>query len=821
MNSFLRDLRLAIRGLCARPGLAATAIVVLALGIGATSGIFTLIDTLLFAPLPGLRDPASLVQVGRTDDGEGFDTFSHPWFRTLRQRTSLLAEVAAHATFDVTVQGGDGAERVTLALASGSYFPALGTPFVAGRPLLPADDAATATPVAVLGEKLAATLFGSARAAVGESVEVGGQPLAVVGVAGGGFRGIDTFDRVQLWAPLSLQPVLLPLGVDLLESHGSVWLELFARLERGASLEAAEAEAQAVAATLAAAHPDAYGGKGVRLARGLGLGPQSRAEAARFGGILFAVVALVLLIACANVTSLLLVRGAERGREIGVRMALGGSRRRLVRQLLTEALLLAVLGGGVALLLSFWSSSVLRLVVAATPAGPAAAENLDLAPNGRMVLFALGLVVGATLLTGIAPALLSTRAALAAALRQGRGPAAAAGSRSRDLVVVGQLALSLVLLVASGLYLRSLGQYLRVDPGFDAARVAAATVELDTRRSPEEAAAAWQRLLEGVGAIPEVEAAALGAPLPLSGGRLSTRVRPPAELGLEAEEIDVDFRVVSPEYFRTMGLPLLAGRGFTSQDRAGSPPVIVVGEALADRFWPGRDPLGQRLGMSWSDHQEGHEVVGVVADMKYLSLGEDPRRHFYFPLAQQVEGPLFRRLVLHVRTASGDPLRVLPQVRHVARSVDPSLPLIAPRRLDQQLERSIGEVRVPAMLAGWFALVAVLLAVVGLYGAVAYGVRQRLPEIGVRMVLGARRAEVARDVLRQGMIRVAAGLVVGLVLAVGAAHLLRGTLYGVEAFDPLTFLLVPLGLAAVTLLALYLPARRAAGVDPASALRQE
>lgn len=815
-NSFLQDLRVTVRTLSARPGFTSTVVAVLALGIGANIALFSLAKALLMDPPPGVHDPETLLLVGRVQDGEGFDTFGWREVEDYREGMPSLAQLAAFSVLDATVSTDAGAERRRSILVTGNYFETLGVRPAAGRLLVPADSEKVGEKaVAVLRHGVAESLFGTAAEAVGRTVRINGISLEVVGVTPPGFRGHDNLQRQDAWLPITMQPRVMAMG-PLFEGRGTVWLELLGRLAPDATFEQAQTEAKTTAARLRAEWPEEYEGRDAAVSPGLAH-PYWQGYLGGFVGTLQGAVAVLLLVACANVAGLLLVRGAERQQEIGVRLALGGGRGRLVRQVLTESVALAVTGAAAGLMLAAWSGDAMAWLLSSSPIAGAAGV-VDMTPDLRVAGFAALLALACGVVAGLVPALATVRPDILGVLRLAPPTASRGSSRTRDAFVVAQLALSLVLLTVCGLQLRSLLHISDIDPGFDIENVLVAGLQLGSEAYDKEQSLAFHdRLLERVEALPGVERASLGFPVPLGQSRISTNAQIDGWEPPEGEDgFNLDFRPVTPGYFETMGLSLLRGRSFTDADLSGAPKVAVINRTLAERFWPDGNPIGQRI---HTGNEDRLEIVGVVSDMKYRSLTEEPRLHFYIPLAQS---PFLTRTALHVRTDPGqDPLAVLPGVREAVREMDPDVPLDAARTLKTQWLRSMGATRFATSLTGSFAVLAVLLAGLGLYGAFAFYVRQRQREIGIRMALGAEARRVERLVLRQGVVRLAAGVVLGLLGALFAARWLAGDLAGVTPTDPVALLVAPAVLAAVALVATWLPAMRAARIDPAAVLRGE
>ncbi|HUP41943.1 MAG TPA: ADOP family duplicated permease, partial [Thermoanaerobaculia bacterium] len=779
MATLWNDLRHGARLLARRPGLTVATLLILGLGLGATAALFSLVNGLLLKPLPGVEDPESLVLVGRTQDGDGFDTFGYLDYRELREAASI--DLAAVTTQGLELRAGGGARWTTGSLVTGNYFSALGTRAAAGRLLLPRDTGRPGeAPVAVLGHGLARELFDESAAAIGESVQVNGVPLEVVGVAEEGFHGGDSLTRAELWLPVTLYPQVEPPRepIDLLDAPGVVFLIFFGRLAPDATPAQAEAELTALHRGLETAYPEVYEGRGVTVVPGFGLYPFIRDYVEGFSLKLLAVVALVLVIVCANVANLQLARVSDRRLELGVRLALGAGRGTLVRQALAESVLLAVLGGGLGLLVAAWSQGLLELMLGATPLA-FAADAVDLAPDARVLAvgFALALLTG--LLAGAVPALHATRGGADGGLRSGGSARGGTRSHTREGLVVAQIALSLVLLALAGLYVRSLGEYRSIDPGFDAERVWTAGLRVGGEDAVERAPAVLDRVLAAAAAVPGVEAAGFGRPVPLAGSRSSTVIQVPGRQPPDgASGFGVDVRDVTPGYLDTLGLTLLAGRGILASDAPAAARVAVVNRTMAERLWSGRTAVGE----IFQDDSVDYRVVGVVDDMKYLSLTEEPRLHMFRAFAQH-PAP---ESVLHVRAAGGDPRAIGLEVRRALADAVPEVVLFAERTLGEQLSRSIGTARVAASITSLFGALALALAAAGLGGTLLYYVRTHRHEIGVRMALGADASRVVRLVVGRGLRRVALGVALGAPAALAAARALESELYGVDPGDPWT-----------------------------------
>jgi predicted permease len=812
VRAFLADLRIGARLLRRSPGFTAVAVFTLALGIGANTTVFAIVNSLLLRPMPGVARPAELALVGRTQQGEGFDTFSYPDFLDYQAGTRTLSGLAAYHPLGAHLSTGGASDRVRAALVSGSFFRVLGVTAALGRTFLPEEDGApNAHPVVVLGHGLWQRRFGGDPGVVGRTVVLNAHPYTVVGVAARGFVGVEQDDPLELFVPLAMAGQIR--GYDeMLGRRDAVWLQLFGRRAAGVPLPTVESELRGIARRLEQQYPESNRERGVAVADGIGFDPDSRQQARAFTGVLFGVVALVLLIACANVANLLLARASARRREISLRASLGASRWRLVRQLLAEGLLLAGLAAVVGLALGAWTASLVGRL-------PVFVDNelhVDATPDARLLGFTLLVALASALLFGLPAAFRASRVDLVGSLKAGAPGSGDARSRVRGALLVGQLALSLVLLAAAGLFLRTLGRLRAVDPGFAAEQVLVARVDVGLQGYDEARGRQfYAELVRRAAALPGARAASLAFMIPLGGGGWDTRIfRADVTPAPDAQGLKTDQNAVEPAYFRTMGMTLTRGRNFTQADREGAPKVAVVNEAMARALWPGESPLGKRFRAG----REGDpvEVIGVVRSAKYRSLLESERPFLYRPFAQSY----MSAMTLHV-AAAGDPGALRDPVRRLVRDLDADLPIYAVQTLAERLDESIGAQRTAATMVGAYGALALLVAAVGLYGAMAYSVSRRTREIGVRMALGARESSVLRGVLAEAGRLAATGAVLGLAAAIPATRLLRSQLFGVSPGDPLTLIAVAAVLGLVSLAAAYLPARRATRVDPVVALRAE
>ena len=818
MDRLFQDLRYAIRGLAKTPGFTLVAVLTLALGIGANSSVFTLVNAALFRPVPAPH-AEQLVWLAATNEENASRgapsfrrAFSYPEFRDYAAQLTSLAAVAAYMDIPLSLGSGGEPQRTKGLITSGTYFEVLGFRPAAGRFFSAEDDTPGATPVTVISHALWRRRFGSASDLVGRAITINGRTFTVIGVAPEGFAGTELGSAVELWVPIASAAIAMPDGGRLLELRTEPWLRALGRLASGATLGQADAQARTIGARLAAAYPHILEGNSARvLPLAGGLAPDNRQEGRPILGLLMAVPALVLLIACANVANLMLARAASRRREVGIRVALGATRGRLVTQLLTEALVLTLLAGATGLLLSVWLNDLLAAVSEIPPEISAA-----LTPDIRVVGFTAAVALATGILFGLAPALGSTRTDLVPALKGEGGGLGLQVRRSRlvSSFVVAQVALSLVLLVTAGLFLRTLGKALRVDPGIDTSHAVA--ISFDLRIQGYGAARQgtfYTRLLERVRGMPGVSAASLASPMPLGSRLIST---PVAAEGPDQDHanVQVSYAAVWPEYFTAVGTSLLRGRDFTTRDVAGAPLVVIVNETLAHRLWPDQDPIGKRLRFGGEPFLE---VVGVARDGKYHELTERPRGFLYVPERQRAD---LSDITLLVRTA-GDPRSLLPALGQAVHALDRTLPLFQAITLEEALRQRLDNERGPSSVLGVFGGLALLLAALGLYGVMAYAVAQRTREVGVRMALGAERPRVLRQFVSEGMRLAAIGIVIGLVIAAALTRVIAQFLYGITTTDALTFVLCAAVLGSVAALASFIPARRAANVDPMVALRYD
>jgi predicted permease len=813
MDAFLQDVRYALRMLAKSPGVTAIALVTIGVATGANATVFGFVSTLLLRPAPGVADPGSLVAVYTSDFSSGpYGGSSYPDYLSLRSEATAFAQAAAQDTNPTgVVQIGDRVERVAIAAVTGEYLDLLGVSPALGRGLTALDADAAAPPAAVIGHRFWTGTLGRDPEIVGSTLTTNGRAYTIVGVLPEQFVGLDLGDAVQVWMPL-IPPPSAP------SSRGDRGLAIVARLRDGVSLRQAQTQVSALAERLARAYPETNKGtlQAPDAARPMfvlahsRLPPELRPVMAAIGAVLLGAVALVLVIACANVAGLLVSRAITRDREMAVRLALGAGRWRLIRQLLTESLLLGLGGGACGLLLAMWTADFLPSYFPAEQA-----QMLSTAVDVRTVVFIAAISIASSLLFGLAPALQASGASSALSLRASgaQGSEGRRGTRLRRMLVAGQVAAAVVLLVSSGLLIRSLANALNADLGFATRDGVVLTMQLPDMMPDAQGQQYYTTVLERARGLAGVRAAGLARDLPLS---RSSRRRFAVQ-GYEPrqnEDMELVINVVSPGYFEAMQIPVRAGRAFDARDGGGSAPVAIVNDILASRFFAG-DALGKHL---TEGAGRSLEVVGVVQSHKYVTVQEPPAATVYYPLAQEHRP----RITLAARVA-GDPRSMVDPLRRAVTAVDPNVPVYRAMTLAAHLDESMASDRLTASLVTVCGGMALLLATLGVYGVVAYAVVRRAREIGIRVALGARRRDVIGLILREGLSVTAAGMALGLVAAAAAASGLGALtpLYGVGTVDPLTYAAVPGLLVAVALLAALPPTHRALRLDPNIVLRQD
>ncbi len=800
----LQDLRYAFRGLRRAPGLTLVIVASLALAIGANTAVFAWMEGFVLRPYPVVPEPGQLAWLNtRAPNGDDWSV-SYPTLKDWDRGAHTTVGIAGYDMAQVNLRADGQSGRAWTVLATGNYFDLLGVRPAAGRLFAPADEDAAAH-VAVLGHGYWQRRFGSDPGVVGRDVTLNGHGFTIIGVAPPRFGGMSVGLVFDVYVPFTVQPLLTP-GNQLAE-RGWQSLEAFARFRSGISLVQGRADLEQVAADVARANN--IEGEGILVRP---LHQQGAAEVLLpVLSALLGVTLVVLLIACANIANVLLARAGARSKEIGVRLALGARRGRIVRQLLTESALLAAAGCAAGLFLAWWGRNGLMAFVPAAPFP----IDVDLQINGRVILFAVALTGLTTLLFGLAPALRASRPDLVPVLKDEVSGLGVTRSLLRHGLVVSQVALSLVALVCAGLFLRALQRADTLDLGIgEPERVlVVSTNPYLSGYTDSTGPALVERVLQRVRALPGVTAASFSSHAPLGfGGSSSQGIGVAGYTPARDENMSIQYAMVSDQHFQTTGLPVLRGRGIGAEDREGSPPVVVVNEAFARRFFQDRDPLGQTI----TRGGDTALVVGVVPTGKYNQISEAPRPFVWRPLSQNW------RISLHLMVrAAGDPKALIEPLRRELASVDATLPFLDPRTMTEQtLPATIGQ-RIGARMLGLFGALALLLSALGIYGVMAYTVSLRTRELGIRLALGAAGESVVRLVLGQSARLALAGLVLGGGLAYGAGSLLQSQLLGVSAADPATYAVIAGLLLAVALVATAIPARRASRIDPIRALRAE
>jgi predicted permease len=832
-----QDIRYALRQLQRSPGFAIATIVILALGIGAVTAVFSLIDTALLKMLP-VHDPERLVELRAVNPAfDVNDAFSYPAFKSFENQTQVLAGALAFRKLpDVDVEMDGRSELAQGQAVSGDYFPVLGVRAILGRTILPIDDTSPGqNPVAVIGYDYWRTRFALDPGIIGKHVLLNNAPFIIIGVTGPEFYGVEPGAKVGISVPLTMVAAVNPgwaaagSPADALKAPFRNWLHVMGRLQPGVSREQATSRLAPVFARSMREAADGLAGlpidsPAVRQAFlhfRLQLAPGSqglaslRRQFSRPLWIVMAVVGLLLLITCANVANLLLARSHARERELAVRLALGAGKSRLIRQLLTESVVLGLTGGAIGVGLAYWGSRSL-LALMARGRNPV---SLTVHPDLTLLAFALGVSLLTAIVFGIMPAFRAADVNPSHGLTQGTHTNAAATTRYRwgRSLVVFQVAISLVLVIGAGLLARTLANLRNFYPGFNRDNVFLFSVN-PPMLGYNNVVPLYERLLDRLRAIPGVHSASLSVHEPLSTNVSTTSVRVQGPSSQQGEDLaPVNIEPVGPDYFATMEIPVLRGRDFSSNDRNGTPKVAIVNETTARDYFGDADPIGRSVSIpGFVGDPSWIEIVGVARDIKIHDLREPATAMLYVPLFQLPEGGA----TFEIRTAI-DPAQVETAVLAVVSNIDSRLPVYAVKTLDSQLDDALVQERLVASLSALFGLLALLLTCVGLYGLMSYTVNRRTGEIGIRMALGAERGRIVRMILRETLLLIACGLLIGLPMAVLASRLIASQLFGLKPGDPITFSAACLGMAAVALAASYWPARRAASVDPMRALRTE
>jgi predicted permease len=836
IDSVLADIRYSLRGLLKRPTFAIVTIMILALGIGANTAIFTLLNAVVLKPLP-VKNPEELVlftdspsEGTSTSDGDitanEWDLFGYGQYKYFRENSPFFQELAAFRSGESRVavrrsdQDGE-AERASAHLVSGNYFPLLGNNAMQGRVLSNADDAASAPPVTVISNGYWKQKMNSDPQAVGKTLLLNGSAFTIVGVMPPEFFGTRVRRSPDLWIPLSFQPQI-ELRKSALDDKNTFWLSFIGRLKPGVSIEQAQADLNIQLRQFLTAEAGSTLTEDTRTAiqnSSLKLYPGGRGLSglrsfyAKALQMLMVIVALVLLIACANVGNLLLSRAAARKAEISLRQALGASRARLVRQLLTESLILALLGGLTGVLIAQWGVSLLVAKLAAN-------SPLDVRPDASVLLFTLGISVVSGVLFGIAPALRATNIDLTTALKEKSVHGRKGRFNLGSALVVVQVAVSLVLLVGAGLFARSLLNLQQQDFGFNRDSILLAS--LDARLAgykPDNLGSMYRQVYDRLSALPNVESVTMSTYSPMSGTRRSSTVTVRGYSPNKNEDMNVADMFVGPRFAETLGVPLLMGREIGLQDTLASTKVAVVNQTFADFFFPNQNPLGRRITFEEDSETNDCEIVGVIADAKYHGAKEKIDRTVYRPILQTQEAGAFTN-VFELRT-KGDPLNLTGGVKAAVAQVDPKLPVVNFTTLQLQTDKAMEQERLVTQLVSFFGLLGLVLSCIGLYGIMAHAVVRRTNEIGIRLALGAQRGNIIWMVMRETLVLVGIGLAAGLPASWAAGKLISSQLFGLQPGDPLTLLSAVILLSVVGALSGYLPARKASRVDPLKSLRYE
>lgn len=812
----LKDVRYAIRGLLKRPGFVAVAVITLALGIGANTAIFSLVNAVLLRSLP-VDQPRQLVTVALRGKDDSMTAFSFPNFRDFRDRNDVLSGLLVYRFVPLSLSRSGANERIWGFEVSGNYFDVLGVNAIKGRTFHQDEDkTALANPVAVLSFESWQKRFGGDPDIVGRDILLNNHQFKVIGITPAGFKGTEMIYTPEFWLPSSMMKWIEP-GSDWLEDRNTRNFFANGRLKPGVTARQAEASLNLLAQQLAKEYPDTNEGQSVKVVPPGFILPELRGAVVSFTWVLMAAVGLVLVVTCTNLAGLMLARATDRRREIAIRLAMGANRVRLIRQLLTESVLLSLIGGIAGVVLAFW---IVDVLLAFKPPIDFPL-SMDVRLDCHVLLFSLGVSLFAGTIFGLAPALQATRPGLSQALRETSAQGGAARTRLRSVLVVAQIAISLVVLIAAGLVVRTLQQLQTMNPGFNAQNALTMSFDLGLQGYDEQRGQQFYRqLTERVQSLPGVKSATVSSYIPLSLNYNSRNIfveGMPAERG---ENVPTAMNAsAGPRYFETMATPLVQGREFTGQDQPKSEQVAIVNETFVRRLMPNVSSPAEAIGKRFAfGNASGPfmRIVGVAKDGKYFSITEDQRPFVWTPMSQDYSSSG----ILTVRT-EGNPESLLGAVRKEVQTIDPNLPLFDVKTLTEHMRFALFPPRIAATVLGVFGLVALLLSAIGIYGITSYTVAQRTHELGIRLALGAQRSDVLKLVLSHGFKLTMIGAALGLGGAYIATRAITSVLYGVSATDPLTFLFVSSLLVGVTLLASYMPSRRATKVDPLIALRNE
>ena len=820
MENLIKDIRYGVRMFVKNPGVTLVAVITLALGIGANTAIFSGVNAFLMRPLP-VSNSHELVRPMEIAEDRGLsDEMSYPDFLDYRNQATSFAGLTAEDMIQVAINSENQNDVIWGQVVSASYFDVMQVKPILGRTFLPDEDkTAGGNPVVVLGNSFWQRRMASDANIVGKKVQLNNRAYEVIGVSPEYFHGSKFALSMDFWVPISMAEELRR-NPGVLTERGSHWMNVIGRLKPGVSMDQASAEMSAIATRLNQTYPDnrASNTQAKVLGEVEGRFEDMGGVFKSAGAIAMAIVGLILLIACANVANLMLARAAARRKEIGIRLALGANRARLIRQLLTESLLLSLLGGALGLLLAFWVSDLMEGFI------PVLEYNFVkdfFALDSRALVFTLIISLATGLVFGLAPAWQSSNPDVVPVLK-GDPEAALRGKRRafglRNVLVVAQVALSLVVLVCGGLFIKSFRKAQTMDPGFDNPNglIVSLSPQL-VGYDEEQARNFYKQIVERVSHVPGIDAASLARTLPLGDSSNSNGpiLKEGETLARGSAGRNIMTNVISPGFFKTMQIPILEGRDFDDRDQQKTQRVVIVNQRMAQTLWPGESAVGKRIFIG-AESRDALEVVGVVKTGKYRALAEDPKPFFYYPTSQRRPSTM-----LLVMRSSVDPRSLVSAVRSEVQALDRRVPVSGVKTMDEHKTYALWAPNMAASFSLAFGVVAMLLSAVGLYSVMAYVVSQRTREVGIRMALGANRADVLKMITRQGMRLAAVGVGIGLLLSLALAQVMSSLLIGVSGYDVSTFILVPTLLAGVALVACYLPARRATKVDPLVALRYE
>jgi putative ABC transport system permease protein len=804
MSTLLYDLRYGFRMLLKNPGFTFAALITLALGIASSTAIFSVIDGVLLRPLPYPdSEQITILHPTLRSTGEAGGASAPANYLDYAAQNDVFSYMAASRGEQASLSDGDRPERVRGTMATANFFPLFGVSPILGRALQASDEQPGHSHVVVLSSELWARRYASDRNIIGREILLNDEPYTVVGVMPPNYQP-DGYGELWIPSAFGVPTNTIRPNVDPRPIRDSNYLDVYARLKPGVTLEKARSEMDAISRRLENQYANDNKDTGIRVT------PLHEDAVGRLRPVLmllFAAVGFLLFIGCANVANLLLARAATRSREISIRAAMGASRYRLIRQLLTESVMLSIIGGGLGALLAAWA---IPLLMAMAPPGLRSFKEIGL--NGQVLAFALGVSLVTGILFGLVPALSSSSGNPSEALKQGERGSTGGGSRRRAFLIATEVGLSLILLIGAGLMIKSFANLTKVAPGFNADRLLIFSVGASAKADEDQQLQFYQQIVRSVATVPGVERVAAISRLPFSGGNSSRTFNRPGS----TKEDRADIRIATPDYFQTMAIPLVRGRNFTEHDTKDSAPVAIINEETAKQVFPGEDPIGQYI-ENYGPKSEKLQVVGVVGNVRHLALETAPRPELYQPLGQGM-WPLVN---IAVRTSPENPLTLLPAIQQAVWKVNKSVPLGNPRSMNDMIARTLLQKKFTMLLLSIFAGAALLLAAIGLYGVISYSVAQRTRELGIRIALGAQRGDVLRLILRQGMTLVAAGVIFGVAASLGLTRLIASLLYGISASDPITFFLLSAALVFVAFIACWLPARRASAVDPIVALHAE